>query len=62
MVSPFSYIAHKMAVSSANTKLGVPTFRSSHFKRLALQVMHPVLLFLCLGLVLGGFRIAPGVG
>ena len=24
--------------------------------------MHPVLLFLCLGFVLGGFRIAPGVG
>jgi hypothetical protein len=38
------------------------TFVSSHFNRLALQVIHPVLLFLCFGFVLGGFRIAPGVG
>ena len=61
MVSPFSYIDHRTAYHQQKQNQG-PTFRSSHFNRLALHVMHPVLLFLCLGLVLGGFRIAPGVG
>lgn len=45
---------------TANTRL--VTFLSSHFKRFALQVIHPVLLFRCLGFVLGAFRMLPGVG
>lgn len=58
----FRTLITKWLYHQQTLKLEVPTLRSSHFKRLALQVIHPVLLFLCLGLVLGGFRIAPGVG
>lgn len=62
LYSLFCTLITKWLYRQQTLKLGAPTLRSSHFKRLALQVMHPVLLFLCLGLVLGGFRIAPGVG
>ena len=53
---------HKSQSYHPNTYMGSLTFVSSHFVRLSLQVIHPPLLFFCLGLVFGGFRIAPGVG
>jgi hypothetical protein len=59
---PRTLITKWLFITSADNPRAYCTFLSSHFNRLVLQVIQPVLLFLCLGLVVGGFLIAPGVG